>query len=201
MTKAAFSLALASGSPRRKDLLAEAGYRFDIIPSDADETFDPTLSPKKNAALVAERKAEVVATAHPDRPILAADTIVVLDGEVIGKPVDERDARNMLARLSGATHTVYTGLALIHKQKGTRFVHVEGSEVRFHPVPEEAIAAYVATGEPMDKAGAYAIQGGAAAWIAGFDGSRSNIIGLPMEVVTDALRRFGVHPEGETPCA
>lgn len=192
-------LILASGSPRRRELLAEAGIPFAVHPSDADETLDPALSPEGNALALAFKKADAVAHRFPDDVTLAADTMVVLGDDIIGKPVDEADARSMLARLSGETHVVVTGVALVRPADRLRWSGAAVSRVTFRPVAAAAIAAYVATGEPMDKAGGYAIQGGAAGWIERFEGSRTNIIGLPMELVADALSRFGVGCGG-APC-
>lgn len=184
-------LILASSSPRRSTLLTEADIHFDIVIPDVDEETNPALSPKENAESIALRKAEAVAAKHPERPVLAADTMVVLDDRIIGKPVDVEDAKNMLRALSGRTHSVLTGIAVAHDTRGLKWTHVEETRVTFHHVDSSAIEKYVAGGEPMDKAGGYAIQGGAKGWIAGFYGSYTNIIGLPMEPLLDAFKRFG----------
>lgn len=184
-------LILASASPRRAKLLSEANISFDVRPSHVDESFDPLAPPDENARLVAIRKASEVAKALPHQPTLAADTIVVLDEKVIGKPGDEEDAVRMLVNLSGRGHIVYTGVALIDKSREINWSHVEKSSVFFKMVDRVSIERYVATGEPMDKAGAYAIQGGAKGWIERFEGSETNIIGLPMEPVMAAFKAFG----------
>ncbi len=184
-------LILASASPRRAQLLSEANIPFDIHPSHVDESFDPSIAPDENARIVAIRKGEEIAIKFPRQPVLAADTIVVLEEKVIGKPVDENDAVRMLMNLSGREHIVYTGVALIDNSRSVNWSHVEKSSVFFKKVDRLSIQRYVATGEPMDKAGAYAIQGGAKGWIERFEGSKTNIIGLPMEPVMAAFKTFG----------
>lgn len=182
---------LASSSPRRRELLREAGVEFEIIAPHIDETPDNSLSPEENARIIAERKAETVASMRRDKLIIAADTIVVLDGKMIGKPIDEADAIRMLSALSGRKHKVITGVAMAHVERGVRWSGVETSYTLFSEIPPGAIEDYVKTGEPMDKAGAYAVQGKAAEWITGFEGSVSNIIGLPMEMLTRTLKDLG----------
>lgn len=184
-------LVLASASPRRARLLSEAGIEFAVEPSDIEEIFDEGLTATENAAKVAVEKAESVAGPAPDALVLAADTVVVLDGEIIGKPADTAAARAMLARLAGREHEVITGVALVDATRELVWSGTASSRVRFREIPAEDIAAYVATGEPMDKAGAYAIQGGAAKWIEGYEGSLTNIIGLPMELLCETFDRFG----------
>ncbi|MBF0291360.1 MAG: septum formation protein Maf [Nitrospinae bacterium] len=188
---------LASSSPRRRELLAEAGVEFEIIAPHVDETADTTISPEENARIIAERKAEAISSTRRDKLIIAADTMVVLDGEMIGKPVDTADAIQMLTKLSGRKHKVVTGVAMAHVERGVLWSGVETSYTLFRPIPHETIVAYVKSGEPMDKAGAYAVQGQAAEWIEGFEGSVSNIIGLPMELLTRALRDLGYLLEEE----
>ncbi|MBI4667397.1 MAG: septum formation protein Maf [Nitrospinae bacterium] len=183
---------LASSSPRRAALLNDAGVEFDIVKPDIDETPDPALTPEENARFIALRKAEAVAQTVREGVVLAADTMVVIDHEIIGKPVDATDARKMLQRIAGREHKVVTGVSIICEGSRRRWAHVEVSFVRFKPVADGDIEAYVNTGEPLDKAGAYAIQGGAAGWIDGYSGSLTNIIGLPMEQVACALESMGV---------
>jgi septum formation protein len=182
---------LASSSPRRRELLAEAGVEFEIIAPHVDETADPSLTPEQNARIIAELKARAISAVRRDKLVIAADTMVVLDGEMIGKPVDEADAIKMLSRLSGRKHKVVTGVAMAHVERGVWWSGVETSYTLFRVIPQGDIAAYVESGEPMDKAGAYAVQGRAGEWIEGFEGSVSNIIGLPMELLTRALRDLG----------
>jgi septum formation protein len=192
---------LASSSPRRRELLAEAGVEFEIVAPHVDETPDMTISPEENARIIAERKAEAVSSTRRDKLIIAADTMVVLDGEMIGKPVDEADAIQMLTKLSGRKHKVVTGVAMIHAERGVLWSGVETSYTLFRVIPQDAIIAYVKSGEPMDKAGAYSVQGRAGEWIEGFEGSVSNIIGLPMELLTRALRDLGyLRQEEPSPC-
>lgn len=194
---------LASSSPRRRELLAEAGVEFEIIAPHVDETADLSLSPEENARIIAELKARTISAIRRDKLVIAADTMVVLDGEMIGKPVDEADAIKMLSRLSGRKHKVITGVAMAHVERGVWWSGVETSYTLFRVIPLDDIVAYVKTGEPMDKAGAYAVQGRAGEWIEGFEGSVSNIIGLPMELLTRALRDLGYIGEQEgypSPC-
>lgn len=169
----------------------EAEINFKIAPPHVNEDIDPALTPSENARIIALRKADAVANSYRDNPTLAADTFVVLHGEILGKPLDENDAKKMLSKMSGQEHTVITGVALVHVSRDIRFSHVEESKVRFKQINMRSIENYVATGEPLDKAGAYAIQGGAAKWIAGYTGSLTNIIGLPMEPLQKAFKEFG----------
>lgn len=184
-------LILASASPRRARLLTEAGIDFDIVAPEVDEVFDPALTPAKNAVRVALLKADSVAICHPASLTLAADTIVILDGQIMGKPEDEKHARDMLARLAGREHEVITGLAIVHIDSKIHWSAYESSSVRLAEISQGEIEKYVAEGEPMDKAGAYAIQGGAKQWVAWHKGSYTNIIGLPMERVKDAFIELG----------
>lgn len=184
-------LILASASPRRAKLLFEAGIEFDIVVPLVDEIFDPGLSPAKNAVRVALLKADSVAVRRPASLTLAADTIVVLDGEIMGKPEDEKHAREMLARLSGKEHEVITGIAIVHIDSRIRWSAYESSRVRLAEISLEEIDKYVSEGEPMDKAGAYAIQGGANRWVLEHKGSFTNIIGLPMEMLKQAFSELG----------
>ncbi len=184
-------LILASSSPRRSELLQKAGIEFEIIPSSANEYMDPALSPPENARVIALRKAETVAKRFPARLTLAADTFVVLQNEILQKPKDESAARDMLHRLSEKEHSVYTGVAIVNFGEELFWSDVIESKVKFKKVSSQAIDEYVRGGEPMDKAGAYAIQGGAKEWIESYSGSLSNIIGLPMETVREELSRLG----------
>ncbi|MDH5757178.1 MAG: Maf family protein [Nitrospinota bacterium] len=186
-----YDLVLASSSPRRKTLLGEAGAKFIVSVPGLDEEFHHDLSPEANVENIAMEKAEAVCKSYPGHPVLAADTIVVLGGKVIGKPTSQSDARRMLQSLSGKEHSVVTGVALAHLSKGLFWKSFAVSKVRFKELPATWIEEYVAGGEPMDKAGAYAIQGGAAEWIDSYSGSYTNIIGLPMEMVRQTLDGFG----------
>ena len=184
----AATLILASASPRRRELMGNTGLDFQVITADAEEvkTGDPKALVMENAY----RKAQAVWTLHPDAIVLGADTIVYQKGQVLGKPKDEADARAMLAQLSGAWHTVYTGVCVL--QEGRKDVRCDESRVQFVPLTPADIDRYVATGEPMDKAGAYAVQGRAGMYVRRIEGSFSNVIGLPMALVRDMLRAAGI---------
>lgn len=189
-------LILASKSPRRSDLLKQAEYPFRVVVSDAEELKDSTLGPtelvKQNALLKAQAVADMVGSVPA---VLGADTVVSLDGEIFGKPQDEADAVRMLQALSGREHTVSTGIALIYKEKV--FSAAAETKVFFEKLSPEDIRRYVATGEPMGKAGAYAVQGQAAVFISRVEGSFSNVVGLPLCLVTETARRAGVDLYGK----
>ena len=184
-------LILASASPRRRELLASLGVAFEVAPSDVDETLDPLPLPEAVARL-ALRKARVVAGSWPSAVVLGADTIVVIDGRALGKPTDPDDARAMLRTLRARTHDVMTGVAVVDGATGRFAVDTAISRVTMAVYDDAAIDAYVAGGEPLDKAGAYAIQGAGGALVAGLDGSRSNVVGLPLAATAALLRLFGV---------
>lgn len=173
------SLILASGSPRRRDILQQLGVPFALMPSGADETPEPQWTPLEIATRVAARKADDVCErlAQPTQLVLGADTIVVIDGRVLGKPSDDADARTMLADLSGRTHEVITGVALRSPQ-GYRDDFHKITRVTFRELSADTIARYVASGEGRDKAGSYAIQGLGAGIVAAIDGCYSNVVGL-----------------------
>lgn len=176
-------IVLASASPRRRKLMEGAGYRFRVMPSEADESTPPGMPAEQAVVEVARRKARAVDAG--DALVLAADTIVALGDEILGKPRDAADARRILARLSGREHRVLTGVAA---RRGARlWSGVETTKVRFRELSEDEIAAYVATGEPLDKAGAYAIQGGAAGFVEAMDGPLDNVVGLPMGLAARLL--------------
>lgn len=180
---------LASASPRRQELLSLYGIPFEIEPSFADEeATGPGLMQVKT---LASRKCMDVAARHPSRYILAADTLVCVNGEVMGKPKDEADATHMLRALSGRGHEVYTGICL-RCPDGRTLLDAETTKVHFLTLSEAMISAYVATGEPMDKAGAYAIQGKAGIFISHIEGSPSNVIGLPLGLLTQFFEQVGI---------
>ena len=184
-------LLLASGSPRRRELLAQLGLRFTVRAVDIDETPRPGETPEGYVLRLAREKAAAGAeiASAAGTLVLAADTIVILDGELLGKPADGAAARRMLGRLQGREHQVATGVAL---REGERVASaVEVSTVRFLPMSEGEIAWYVATGEPMDKAGAYAIQGVGGLFIEALVGNFSNVVGLPLPVVHRLFRKLG----------
>jgi septum formation protein len=178
-------LILASSSPRRRELLTEAGIAFTVHPADIDETHRPGESPIDFTQRLAREKAEAIFAKHPEATVLGADTVVVCDEEILGKPSDETDAARMLKKLSGRDHQVITGVALV-SLSGTQ-THVETTIVTMREISEEEIKKYIATGEPMDKAGAYAIQGAAAAFISKIEGDYSNVVGLPVKLVQQML--------------
>lgn len=185
-------LILASASPRRRALLQQAGVDCLIVPSAVSEELRPGESPEHYALRVAWDKAHEVSRRHPGAWVLAADTIVELDGQVLGKPHDAADARRMLLLLSGRTHQVKTAFVLLADDGRLFTSQVVTSTVTFKPLSEAEIQAYIASGEPFDKAGAYAIQGQGAAFIARTEGSYTNVVGLPMDEVGHALRAAGL---------
>lgn len=179
---------LASGSPRRRELLALAGIEYKVIPSECDETLPHNISPGEAVMLLAQRKAEDVFNKHEDALIIGADTVVALDGKILGKPKDRENAKEMLLALSGKTHEVYTGVALISKSKKEIFFC--RSLVEFYPLTEKEIDNYIKTGEPMDKAGAYGIQGKGFFLVKGISGDYNNIVGLPLSETVRRLKKF-----------
>jgi len=181
-------LVLASASPRRAELLRAAGIPFEVVAADVDERQHEGEEPDTYVCRLATEKAARVAIAHPGRAVLGADTTVVVDGEVLGKPRDPAEAASMLGRLSGRSHQVLTGVCLIDAGGGADTA-LATTTVEFRPLTPGAIASYVASGEPMDKAGAYAIQGLAGGFVTRIHGGYDNVVGLPMTLVTDLLRR------------
>ncbi|MDT8450056.1 MAG: Maf family protein [Wenzhouxiangellaceae bacterium] len=182
---------LASASPRRSELLKILIDSFDVRPADIDETELAGEAPADYAVRVAGDKARAVAAAFPDRPVVGSDTAVVVDGAVLGKPADPAGARTMLERLSGRWHEVYSAVALWLPGSGLRS-GLNVTRVRFAPLPAAWIDGYIASGEPMDKAGAYAIQGRAGAWIPEIRGSHSAVVGLPLFETAELLRDAGL---------
>jgi septum formation protein len=178
-------LILASASPRRAKLLRQLQPEFQIIPSDATEITDGQLSPQELCQLNAHRKARAVAKKIPDALVLGADTLVFLDGEIMGKPRDLADARRMLARLQGWTHQVVTGVSLIHLRGHRERLFAAGTDVIFRPLDEKQISDYLSKINPLDKAGAYAIQEHGDMIISEISGSFSNVVGLPVERLGD----------------
>lgn len=180
-------LILASASPRRRELLAQLGVPFDVVVADVTEHEDADTAPKTMVTHNAALKAEWVALRHPEALVLGADTTVFIDNKVLNKPRDLAEARAMLMKLSGRTHVVFTGVALRHKDKNLRIDEGVTSEVTFNPLNDTLIDAYFKMVNPLDKAGAYGIQEGRELIIAGWKGSFSNIMGLPMELMKQIL--------------
>jgi septum formation protein len=178
-------LILASRSPRRSELLSAAGIEFDALAADIDETPRDNEAPAAYVERLAIEKARAVFAMRPGARVLGADTTVTIDGEILGKPLDEADARRMLRLLSGRVHDVHTGVALV-SAAGERS-SVDTTRVWFDVMTEEDISWYVATGEPFDRAGAYAIQGVASRFIPRIEGSYSNVVGLPVALVSSIL--------------
>ncbi len=170
---------LASGSPRRRELLAQMGVtEFEVLPARGEETAPAGLAPADYVTYLARQKAREVAVLRPDHTVIGADTVVVLDGQVLGKPADRADAVRMLTALSGRAHEVYTGIAVCVGER--ELTHAECTKVWFRPLTQAEIEAYVDSGEPMDKAGGYGIQGKACVMIRGIEGDYYNVVGLPV---------------------
>ena len=184
--KRAMKLILASASPRRKELLRYITEDFTVRVSHADETVPEGLTPEQTVKYLAGVKAAAVWNGAPDEVIVASDTIVVIDGAILGKPVDEEDARRMLRVLSGRTHTVFTGVCVKTAEQETIFA--EKTDVTFYPLTDDEIREYVATGEPMDKAGAYGIQGKGSLLVEKIGGDFYTVMGLPVATLSRALK-------------
>jgi septum formation protein len=184
------TIILASASPRRQELLRNAGIEFEVRAADIPEIPWLGEAPLAFAERMAREKARAVRALQPDRIILAADTVVTVSGDILGKPSDAADAVRMLRLLSNKTHQVITAACLA----GDNFEEVrsETTEVHFSAIAENEVQQYVATGEPMDKAGAYAIQGGAGRWISKIEGDYTNVVGLPVDLVCRMLRERGI---------
>jgi septum formation protein len=183
---------LASGSPRRRQLLEQAGYEFEIIPPAVAEISEAWFTIREATICNATRKALEVARNAPDAVVLGADTLVALDGEVIGKPRDLAHAKKLLQRLSGRSHEVRTAVFICQLADGRAHTYQEISEVRFRTIDGPAIARYLTKIDPLDKAGAYAAQGHGVEIIERIDGSYSNVVGLPMEATARVLSDFGI---------
>ena len=182
---------LASASPRRQELLRNAGIPFTVQPADIDESLRAGESPLEYTKRLGQEKALKVFQFRPNDIVLAADTTVVVDQEILGKPRDHDDAARMLRLLSGRTHQVITGVCLMGPRQEAQ-IHSETTLVTMSTISDEEIRAYVATGDPMDKAGAYGIQGVASRWIPRIEGDYSNVVGLPVARVYRMLRDYGV---------
>ncbi|MGE5705049.1 MAG: Maf family protein [Clostridia bacterium] len=184
---------LASGSPRRRELLATLGLSFTVHTSDVDESFEPGTPPWGIVEELSLRKATAVADQTDRGLVLGSDTIVVLENKVLGKPQDEADAYTMLSALAGREHTVYSGVAIVDAATGRSEVTHRSTQVRIRALCQDEIKAYIATGEPMDKAGSYAIQGIGATLVEGIVGDYFTVVGLPLGATADLFKRFGVY--------
>ncbi len=185
---------LASQSPRRRELLASIGLDFDVVPSNIPEARGEDESPEEYVARLSREKAAAIAREHPSRWIIAADTTVLLGDQMLEKPLDDEDAKRMLATIAGRTHIVYTGVTLQNVERQHHETRVATSEVRMLPLDARDVAWYVATGEPLDKAGAYAVQGIGAMFIDSIHGSYTNVVGLPLATLFQMLRKAGLDP-------
>ena len=192
------ALVLASASPRRKELLNELlgglGVDFEVLPAEGEEVLPEGLPPREAALELARQKGREVAAARPASWVLSADTVVVVEGAVLGKPAGAAEALLMLSRLNGRRHTVITAFCLLNRERGVERCEAVETAVTFRRVPEAELAAYAASPEPLDKAGAYAIQGGAAAFVTNVAGSYSNVVGLPVERLAEVFREEGIMP-------
>jgi septum formation protein len=197
------SIVLASASPRRAELLRAAGLDFDVLPASVDESPLPAETAEAHVRRLAEAKALAVVDRAGSRRVIAADTVVVIDGAIFGKPADEDDARRMLRLLSGRAHEVVTGVSLAAMFPGgpgwVVQTEVERTTVEFEPLSEAEIDWYVASGEPMDKAGAYAVQGLASRFVTRIAGSYSNVVGLPVALVYTMLTKNSDILQGRSP--
>ncbi len=186
------TIILSSSSPRRRELLSLLGLPFDCAEPHTDETLPDGLLPQQGAVLLARRKAQSVANGNPHAICIGADTMVVHRGRILGKPRDERDAFLMLSMLQNDRHDVYTGLCVSRKDSGLCLCSFCHSVVRFLPMTDGDILSYIQSGEPMDKAGGYGIQGRASAFIHGIVGSYDNVVGLPLAILRRMLIQTGV---------
>ena len=182
---------LASASPRRKEILESAGYSFDIIVSDADENITDDLTPDETVEELAKRKALAVWEDNKDAVVFGCDTVVAIDGKILGKPKDDEEAIAMISSLSGKVHTVSTGVCICAEDKISVFSNT--TEVEFYPLGEDTIKSYVATGESRDKAGAYGIQGFGRVLIKEIKGDYFSVMGLPVSESARVLADFGIY--------
>ena len=181
---------LASKSPRRRELLSELVESFEIITAEVDETLPDSIHPRDGVEMLAIRKGEVIAKENADAVVISSDTLVEIGGVALGKPKDKADAFSMLKLLSGKAHNVHTGVAVHYN--GKCFSGVASTAVYFREMTDEEINAYIDSGDPMDKAGSYGIQGKAALFASGIEGDYFNVMGLPLHLVGQMLREFNV---------
>ncbi len=182
---------LASASPRRREILTNAGYDFEVVASDADESLSTALGASETVAELSRRKAHSVSASFPGAVVLGCDTVVSLDGEILGKPENEEQAFSMLGKLSGRVHEVYSGVCITDGKQDYSFVC--STQVEFYPLSKETVLSYIATGEPMDKAGAYGIQGYGSMLVKRINGDYFTVMGLPVNECARALAKLGVN--------
>lgn len=185
---------LASSSPRRRQLLESIGLAFEVIPSHVPEVHQEGEAPEEYVARLSRDKASAIAAEHPSQWVIAADTTVYLDEKLLEKPADAEDAKRMLATIAGRTHMVYTGVTLQNIERDWRETRVAETEVRMAAMNAADIAWYVGTGEPLDKAGAYAAQGVGGVFVESIHGSFTNVVGLPLATLFQMLRKAGIDP-------
>ena len=190
---------LASASPRRRELLASIGLDFEVMPSHVPEVHQEGEAPEEYVARLSRDKAHALAAEHPGRWVIAADTTVLLGDQLLEKPDGPADAARMLATIAGQTHIVYTGVTLENLERDHHDTRVAESEVRMLPLSRSEIEWYVATGEPLDKAGAYAVHGIASMFIDSIHVSYTNVVGLPLATLFQMLRRAGIDPLSNRP--
>jgi septum formation protein len=187
------SIILASGSPRRRDLLRQIGVDFDVYPADVNESILANESPEDYAVRISLDKVRAVAKKVGGGIIIGADTIVVFKDMILGKPIDSEDAKRMLEMLSGKMHKVITGLAIMNAATGMVICKIATTSVWFRDLDEDEVKKYVLSGESLDKAGAYGIQGKGALLVARIEGCYNNVVGLPLSLLDEVLRKFGIN--------
>lgn len=183
---------LASASPRRSEILGLTGLKFSVDVSEYEEDMELGLKPHQLARFLSSEKAKTIAAKYPDALVIAADTFIVFRGNLLGKPHTEEEARRMLILLNGRSHSVITGFTIIDTKTKKKLSRSVETKVYFRKMTEQEIESYVRTGEPLDKAGSYAIQGIGAVIVKKIEGDYLNVVGLPLNSLTDALRKFGV---------
>jgi septum formation protein len=191
-------LILASASPRRSELLRGLGLKFEVLPSSIAEVREPGEGAEEYVARLARDKGRAIAEQHRDAWVISADTVVYIDGEILEKPSDKADACAMLRRLSDRRHVVFSGVSVQHAATGYEEITVTASTVQFVALREDRIVWYVETGEPMDKAGAYAVQGIGAMFIRSIEGNYTNVVGLPLSTLVEMLERASLRLFGDT---
>jgi septum formation protein len=192
VTHPSLEIILASASPRRSELLRNLGLPFRVLASDVNETVAPDLTPAEVVTELSQRKALAVANTLGKGIVIGSDTIVVLDDQILGKPTDEKDAFRMLQGLQGRIHEVYSAVTCIDAATGQMVTGYRSTTVRFKPLGSDVMERYIATGEPMDKAGSYAIQGLGAIFVEGIDGDYFNVVGLPLSLLAEQLKQFHI---------